>query len=67
MTRVEFAGECVVGGPFMQLFDMDRRKLRNETMRRLLWWGVGSAKDHVEFGPETVTEFAGSTVAGGSL
>ena len=65
MTRVEFVGECIAGGPFMQLFDTDRKKLRTEAMRRLLWWGVGPGKDRVEFMRETGAELATATPAGG--
>ena len=68
MTRIEFSGECVAGGPFMQLFDMDRRKLRTEAMRKLLWRGVGGAPgpsmDADDFKREEVTELATSTSAG---
>ena len=64
MTRVLLVGECIAGGPFQQLFVTDRRKLRNETMRRLLWWGVGPGKQRGEFGPETVAELATVTSAG---
>ena len=56
MTRVELVGDCVVG-EFTQLFLVDRRKIRSEALRRLLWGDLDQ-----DTGPNEITrqEAAGS-------